>query len=97
MGLVTLSLLNIFVALNLRFPYDSAFHISTFSNRRLLYSYLWVIFGTILITESRVFQTLFHTVGLTGELWLFCLIPGVVLFLGGEFFKAVLKEKRNSF
>jgi len=55
MGLVSLSLMNIFVALNLRFPYDSAFHISTFSNRRLLYAYLWVIFGTILITETRLF------------------------------------------
>ncbi len=93
MGLVTLSLMNIFVALNLRFPHDTAFHISTFSNRRLLYAYLWVILGTILITETRVFQTLYHTVGLTGEQWLLCLIPGGILFLLGEVFKKVLKSQ----
>ena len=92
MGLVSLSLMNVFVALNLRFPYDTAFHISTFSNTRLVYAYLWVIIGTILITETRLFQTLFHTVGLTADQWLMCLIPGVVIFFAGEIFKKIMRE-----
>ena len=96
MGLVSLSLMNVFVALNLRFPYDTAFHISTFSNTRLVYAYLWVIIGTILITETRLFQTLFHTVGLTADQWLMCLIPGVVIFFAGELFKKFLKSTQNS-
>lgn len=92
MGLVSLSLMNVFVALNLRFPYDTAFHISTFSNTRLVYAYLWVIIGTILITETRLFQTLFHTMGLTADQWLMCLIPGVVIFFAGEIFKKIMRE-----
>jgi len=95
MGLVSLSIMNIFVALNLRFPYESAFHFSTFSNRRLVYSYLWVIFGTVLITETRLFQTMFHTVGLTGDQWILCLIPGIVLLMVGEIFKKVLKVQKE--
>lgn len=91
MALVSLSLLNIFVALNLRFPGETAFQISTFSNTRLLYAYLWVLFGTILITETRLFQTLFHTVSLSAYQWMLCFIPGILLFFIGEIFKGVLK------
>ena len=95
MGLVSLSLMNIFVALNLRFPYDTAFHISTFSNIRLVYSYLWVLIGTILITETRLFQTLFHTIGLTADQWVICIIPGLIILLTGEFFKTVIKSRSD--
>lgn len=91
MGLVALSLMNIAVAVNLRFPYDSAFTLSTFSNTRLVYSYLWVLLGTILITETRLFQAIFHTVGLNAEQWLICLVPFVLLLIGGELFKKGLK------
>ena len=96
MAIVSLSLMNIFVALNLRFPYDTAFHGSTFSNTRLLYAYLWVIFGTILITETRLFQAIFHTVSLSAFQWLLCLIPGVILLFIGELFKGILKKKGES-
>lgn len=93
MGLVSLSLMNIFLALNLRFPHDTAFQSSTFSNTRLLYAYLWVILGTILITETRLFQALFGMVSLTAEQWLLCLIPGVILLIIGEIFKAFFRFK----
>jgi P-type Ca2+ transporter type 2C len=96
MGLVTLSLMNVFLALNLRFHDDTAFQSSTFSNTRLLYAYIWVILGTIMITETRLFQTIFHTVGLTAEQWFLCLIPGVILFCIGEIFKAILRKKKIS-
>lgn len=91
MALISLSLMNIFLALNLRFPKDTAFQSSTFSNTKLLYAYLWVLFGSILITETRLFQALFGTVSLTPYQWLICLIPGVVLLILGEVFKVFLR------
>ncbi len=96
MGLVSLSLMNIFLALNLRFPYDTAFQQSTFSNTRLLYAYLWVFLGTVMITETRLFQALFGTVSLSAEQWLFCLIPGILLFFAGEIMKKVLWVRENT-
>lgn len=96
MALVTLSLMNIFLALNLRFPTGTAFQSATFSNPRLLYSYLWVLFGTILMTETRLFQTLFSTVSLSANQWLICLIPGVILLIVGEVLKAGLRSRAHA-
>ena len=93
MALVSLSLMNIFLALNLRFPRDTAFQGSTFSNRNLLYAYLWVVFGSILITETRLFQAIFETVSLSPTQWLLCLAPGVLLLIGGEIYKAFLRMR----
>lgn len=97
MALVSLSLMNIFVALNLRFPKDTAFQHATFSNSRLVYTYIWVILGSILITETRLFQSIFGTTSLTAYQWWLCLIPGVILLAVGEIFKASLRyRERNS-
>ncbi|MDO9550778.1 MAG: cation-transporting P-type ATPase [Methanoregula sp.] len=97
MALVSLSLMNIFLAWNLRFPKDTAFQTATFSNARLVYIYLWVVFGAFLMTESRLFQDIFGTTSLTPYQWLLCLIPGLILLAVGEIFKAVLRSKnRNS-
>lgn len=97
MALLSLSLMNIFLALNLRFPEDTAFQGSTFSNHRLLYAYLWVILGSILLTETRLFQALFGTTSLTVHQWGICLIPGVALLIVGELFKISLRYRvRNS-
>jgi len=93
MALVSLSLMNIFVALNLRFPKDTAFQVATFSNSRLVYTYLWVIFGSILITETRLFQSIFGTTSLTAYQWGLCFIPGLILLAVGELFKAGLRYK----
>jgi Ca2+-transporting ATPase len=93
MALVSLSLMNIFVALNLRFPKDTAFQGSTFSNTRLLYAYLWVIVSTILLTETRLFQAIFGTTSLTVQQWWICIVPGVILLAIGEIFKVVIRYK----
>lgn len=93
MGIVTLSLMNIFLALNLRFPGDTAFQSATFSNARLLYAYGWIILGTILITETRIFHELFGTVSLDAYQWGICLVPGLVLLVIGEIYKAFLRRK----
>jgi P-type Ca2+ transporter type 2C len=95
MALVSLSLMNIFVALNLRFPKDTAFQGSTFSNTRLLYAYLWVILSTILLTETRLFQAIFGTTSLTIHQWWICIVPGVILLAIGEIFKAIVRYKSH--
>lgn len=96
MGLVTISLMNIFLALNLRFPKETAFQSATFSNTRLLYAYLWIILGTILITETRLFHQLFGTVSLDAYQWGICLLPGITLLIIGEIFKGYLRYRNRT-
>jgi len=93
MGLVTISLMNIFLALNLRFPSDTAFQSATFSNHRLLYAYLWIILGTFLITETRLFHELFGTVSLDAYQWGICFLPGILLLIIGEIYKGLLRYR----
>ena len=85
--IVGLGLMNIFLALNLRFPEESAFGPSTVSNPKLLWAFAWAVVGSMLITQMRVLQDLFGTVPLTGNQWVVCLVPGVLLLLLGELFK----------
>jgi P-type Ca2+ transporter type 2C len=94
MALVSLSLMNIFLALNLRFPEDSAFGIATLSNPRLLLAFLWAVIGTLLITETNLLQQLFHTTSLTASQWEMCLLPGIILLIFGEIFKLVLRARK---
>lgn len=91
MALVSISLMNIFLALNLRFPSDTAIQSATFSNTKLLYAYLWVLLGTIFITETRLFHDLFGTVSLNAYQWGICFVPGILLFVIGEIFKGYLR------
>ena len=94
MALVGLSLMNIFLALNLRFPEDSAFGSATLSNPKLLWAFAWALVGAMLITQMRVLQDLFHTVPLDGRQWAIVLVPGVVLLVLGELYKIVLRFRR---
>jgi len=96
MAVVGLGIMNIFLALNLRFPEDSAFSRATLSNPKLLWAFAWAIVGTMLITQVRVLQDLFHTTPLTGGQWALCLVPGVVLLAGGELLKVVLRSRRKA-
>jgi Ca2+-transporting ATPase len=86
--------MNIAVALNLRFPEESAFGPSTVSNPKLLWAFAWAVVGSMLITQIRVLQDLFGTVPLTGSQWVACLVPAVLLLLLGELFKLVLRARR---
>ncbi len=47
----------------------------------------------MLITQMRVLQDFFGTVPLTGQQWVACLVPAVVLLLAGELFKVVLRAR----
>jgi Ca2+-transporting ATPase len=94
MALVGLSLMNIFLALNLRFPEDSAFGSATLSNPKLLWAFAWAVVGAMLITQMRVLQDLFHTTPLDGRQWAIVLVPGVVLLILGELYKVILRVWR---
>jgi Ca2+-transporting ATPase len=96
MALVGLSLMNIFLALNLRFPEESAFGPATLSNPKLIWAFAWAVVGSMLITQMRALQDLFHTTPLTGPQWAICLVPGVVLLALGELFKIILRARRKS-
>lgn len=95
MALVGLSLMNISVALNLRFPEESAFGPSTFSNPKLLWAFAWAFVGAMLITQLDVLQDVFGTLPLTGWQWAICLAPAVLLLLLGELGKVVLRARRR--
>ena len=94
MAVVGLSLMNVFLALNLRFPEDSAFGSATLSNPKLLWAFAWAFVGAMLITQMRVLQDLFHTTPLTGRQWAIFLVPGVVLLVLGELVKVILRARR---
>ncbi|NLV26573.1 MAG: hypothetical protein GXY48_05340 [Methanomicrobiales archaeon] len=40
----------------------------------------------------RLFQHIFGTVLLSGDQWLICLVPGVIIFVIGEVFKYTLRS-----
>jgi P-type Ca2+ transporter type 2C len=94
MGLVGLSLMNIFLTLNLRFPEDSAFGEATLSNSRLLIAFLWVVVGTMLITGLPLLREVFQMTDLDINQWGMCLIPGIILLVLGEIYKFVLRALR---
>ena len=94
MAVVGLGLMNIFLALNLRYPEESAFGRATLSNPRLLWAFAWAAVGSMLITQMRVLQDVFRTTPLTGNQWALCLAPGILLLLLGELAKVVLRARQ---
>lgn len=95
MAIVGLAAMNIALALNLRFPEESAFGRATLANPKLLWAFAWALVGSLLITQMRVLQDVFSTVPLTGEQWAICLLPGVLLLALGELYKLVLGRRRT--
>ena len=95
MALVGLSLMNVFLALNLRFPEDSAFGRATLSNPKLLWAFAWAFIGAMLITQMRVLQDLFRHRPPHRQQWAIVLVPGVVLLVLGELFKLILRARRE--
>ncbi|KRF37045.1 cation-translocating P-type ATPase [Nocardioides sp. Soil805] len=96
MAIVGLGVMNVALALNLRFPEDSAFGSATLSNPKLLWAFAWAFLGSLLVTETRVLQDLFGTSPLTGSQWAMCLVPGVALLALGELFKLVAGARRHA-
>jgi Ca2+-transporting ATPase len=93
MALVGLALMNIFLALNLRFPRRAPSG-ATLSNPKLLLAFAWAVIGTMLITEVGFQKNVFHTTPLTIDQWGICLVPGVILLVIGEIFKVILRARR---
>jgi Ca2+-transporting ATPase len=96
MALVGLSLMNIFLALALRFPDGTAFSRATLSNSRLLMAFVWVVLGSMLITDMGILRHMFSTTPLTSDQWELCLLPGIVLLVLSELYKLILRARRQS-
>ncbi len=95
MALIGLSLMNIFLALDLRFPEDSAFGRATFANPRFLEAIGWVVLASILMTSAGILQAIFGTVSLTVEQWGLCLAPGLVMLAVSELYKVFLRARHR--
>jgi P-type Ca2+ transporter type 2C len=95
MAVVGLGVMNVALALNLRFPEDSAFGSATLSNPKLLWAFAWAFVGSMLLTQVRVLQDVFGTTPLTGSQWAMCLVPALALLVLGELFKLVLRARRD--
>jgi Ca2+-transporting ATPase len=96
MAVVGLGIMNVALALNLRFPDDSAFGSATLSNPKLLWAFAWAFLGSMLLTQVRVLQDVFGTSPLTGTQWAMCLVPAVALLALGELFKLVVGARRRA-
>ena len=96
MALVSLCLMNIFLALDTRFPEGSAFGAATLSNPTVLYAFAWALIGTMLITEIPFLQQIFNTTSLTVHQWGLCLLPGIIFLILSEIYKLILRARRPS-
>ena len=91
MALAGLALMNVAVALNLRFPDQSAFGRATFSNPKLLYAFAWAFIATMLITTVPFLQDMFATSDLTLNQWGLCFVPALILLAIGELAKLAMR------
>jgi len=95
MALAGLALMNVTVALNLRFPEQSAFAKATLTNSRLLYAFAWAFIATVLITTVPFLQDMFATSDLTLNQWGLCFAPALILLAAGELYKLILRLVRS--
>ncbi|MEA3336425.1 MAG: HAD-IC family P-type ATPase [Chloroflexota bacterium] len=91
MALITFSLSHLSVALNLRHPTETVFRDETFSNKRLLLTYGFVILMAVLVTELPLFQNIFDTTSLTGQQWVICIAVAVSMLFLGEIGKWIIR------
>jgi len=91
MAMVMFSIIHIPISLSLRHPKDTVFRAETFSNRKLLLAYGWVILVLILVTEIPLLQRVFETESLTPQQWGICLMAAVLFLFASEILKVILR------
>jgi len=91
MAFVTFSLIQIPMALNLRYPTDTVFSLNTISNPKLLMAFGWVLLTTVLVTEIGLFQRMADTTSLSGNQWFMAIALAVSLLVIGEIFKLIYR------
>ena len=95
MAMVIFSILHIPISIGLRHPYDTAFRAETFSNKKLLFAYGWIVFILVLVTEIGLFQRIFDTEPLTLQQWGVVFIAAFFFFVVSEILKLVLRIARK--
>jgi Ca2+-transporting ATPase len=92
MGLVSLSLLHIVAAIEVRDMRLSAFSSYTLSNRRFVYLILATLVLTFVVTSLGALQRIFDTVALTSSQWGVCLLAPIVFVVIAELAKLIARR-----
>jgi Ca2+-transporting ATPase len=92
MAMTTFSLTHFAVALNLRNPKDSIFHMESFANRRLWIAFGLVFVAILLATELPILQKALNTTNLDMTLWTIAITISVGILLIGEIAKFILRK-----
>jgi Ca2+-transporting ATPase len=92
MGLVTLSLMNVIMAVITRDPEHTAFSMESIANRRFNLLVLACLALTLLVTSLNILQRMFDTVSLSARQWAICLVAVAVTALVMEGGKFVLRR-----
>jgi Ca2+-transporting ATPase len=92
MGLVSLSLLHIVAAVEVRDMRLSAFSSYTLSNRRFVFLILATLALTFVVTSLGALQRIFDTVSLTSSQWGVCLIAPIVFVAIAELAKLIARR-----
>jgi Ca2+-transporting ATPase len=91
MAMVIFSMIHIPLALNLRYPRDTAFRMETLSNPRLFMAFGWVLLALIFTTETQLLQRVFETEPLSWQQWSVCLVVALGFFLVAEVLKWIAR------
>ena len=92
MGLVTLSLMNVIMAVITRDPEHTTFSMETIANRRFNLLVLACLVLTLLVTSLNILQRMFDTVSLSARQWAICLVAVALTALVMEVGKFVLRR-----
>jgi Ca2+-transporting ATPase len=92
MAMTTFSLTHFAVALNLRNPKDSIFHMESFANHRLWITFGLVFVAIVLATELPILQKTLNTTNLDITLWTIAITISVGILLVSEIAKFILRK-----
>ena len=95
MGLVVFSLLNLFFSIEAKDQRESAFSLSTFSDRTFLLTAGASLFLLVMATILGPCQAILKTTELDEDQWLLCAAVALSIIVVSEIRKAVLRRKRG--
>jgi Ca2+-transporting ATPase len=92
MGLTTMSLIHVVLALEWRDPIRTIFNRDTFGNGKLNMLILAALAATYLATSLGALNRLLDTVNLAGDQWRPCLIAAVAFLVAAELEKVIVQR-----
>jgi P-type Ca2+ transporter type 2C len=93
MGMTTFAIANVFLSFSVKDDRRSMFTMETFADRKLLLasglSGIAILFGT----ELGIFHRILHTVSLTGQQWIACILAAGTIVIASEIRKFFLRRR----